>query len=374
MASPFSFLIVGSGVFGASTAYHLSKSHPKASIAILDRSSSFPCSLAASHDFNKIIRADYGNAFYCELALESREAWKNDPLYKPFYHQSGMVVLGDTSLGRKIIKNYEDLKAHSECVLIGPDEMKARYEGLFADAEYEGVDKIFINPLSGWAEAASAVRAVIGAAVAHGVKYIEADVAKLLFDNNGHCTGVETKDGDTISAEKVILSTGAGTAKLLADSAPDRAELQSGDRITAAAVVTGVVKLNEKQIKRFEKAPVFIHAISGVLGMSNLIAAMNICILKHSTGGVLPPTPDGILKFCVDVSFKNTTLHPASGQMISAPPDEPDQAQHTIPSSLKAECSRVVKGICGKELEKFEFDSFRICWYAPPNTLLIAQF
>jgi sarcosine oxidase / L-pipecolate oxidase len=236
-----------------------------------------------------------------------------------------MVVLDDTRLGRKIIKNYEDLKAHSECVLISPDEMKAQYEGLFADAAYEGVDEIFINPLSGWAEAASAVRAVIEAAVANGVKYIEGDVAKLLLDNNRHCTGVETKDGSTISAEMVILSTGAGTAKLLADSAPDRAVLQSEDRITAAAVVTGVVKLNEEQMKRFEKAPVFIHGISGVLGMIDLIEAMNIWILKHSTGQVLPPTADGTLKFCVDVSFKNTNLHPASGQMISAPPDEPDQ-------------------------------------------------
>jgi sarcosine oxidase/L-pipecolate oxidase len=374
MASHFSHLIIGSGVFGASTAYHLSKSQPKASIAILDRSSSFPCSLAASHDFNKIIRADYGNAFYCELALEAREAWKNDPLYKPFYHQSGMVLLGDTSVGREIIKNYQDLKAYSESVIIGPDEMKARYEGLFAEAEYKGVDEIFINPLSGWASAASAVRAVIEAAVANGVKYIEGDVAKLLLDNSGHCTGVETKDGITISAEKVILSTGAGTAKIMADSAPDRAELQSEDRITAAAVVTGVVKLNEKQMKRFEKAPVFIHGISGVLGMINLTEAMNLWILKHATGEVLPPTPDGILKFCVDVSFKNTNLHPTSGQMISAPPEKPDQAQNTIPPSLKAECSRVVKGIFGKEHEKFEFDSFRICWYAPPNTLLAAQF
>jgi sarcosine oxidase/L-pipecolate oxidase len=131
----------------------------------------------------------------------------------------------------------------------------------------------------------------------------------------------------------------------------------------------GVVKLNEKQMKRFERAPVFIHGISGVLGMINLIEAVNIFILKHFTGQVLPPTADGILKFCVDVSFKNTNLHPASGQMISAPPDEPDQAQHTIPSGLIAECSRVVKGIYGRELENFEFDSFRICWYALPPYL-----
>lgn len=82
-------------------------------------------------------------------------------------------------------------------------------------------------------------------------------------------------------------------------------------------------------------------------------------------GEVLPPTLDGLLKFCVDVSFMNTSLHAKSGQMISAPPDQLDQAQHDIPQSLKDECFRVVKGIYGKELEDVHFDSFRICWYNP---------
>ncbi len=62
------------------------------------------------------------------------------------------------------------------------------------------------------------------------------------------------------------------------------------------------------------------------------------------------------------MSFKNTSVHENSGQTISAPPDLPDYAQHTIPKKLKDECTRVVKGIYGKELEGFSFDSFRICW------------
>jgi sarcosine oxidase/L-pipecolate oxidase len=90
--------------------------------------------------------------------------------------------------------------------------------------------------------------------------------------------------------------------------------------------------------------------------------------LNISTGQVLAPTPEGLLKFCVDVSFKNTSIHQESGKMISAPPNQPDQAQHQIPEKLKEECARVVKGIYGKELSGFEFDSFRICWY---NILII---
>jgi hypothetical protein len=49
--------------------------------------------------------------------------------------------------------------------------------------------------------------------------------------------------------------------------------------------------------------------------------------------------------------------------MISAPPDSPDQGQHTIPNSLEDECRRVVKGIFGNVFSEYEFDSFRICWY-----------
>lgn len=343
-SSHFDYLVIGSGVFGASTAYHLCISHPEASVALVDRCASFPCSLAASHDYNKIVRADYGNAFYCKLALEAREAWKNDPLYKPYYHQPGMIVLDDTGLARKIIDNYAALDSNSEAMLLTKGDMKKMYDGLFEDADYGGVDDIFLNPQSGWAEATLAVEKVIEVAVSKGLMCLQGDVTKLLFDNSGACIGVNLQGGNTLCTSKLILSTGAGTAKLLADSAPNRAELQSGGRITAAAVITGVVKLTPKQMERFGKAPAFIHSMGDVLGEC------------------LAPTPRGILKFCVDVSFKNTSLHQASGQMISAPPDQLDYAQHTIPKQLKDECARVVNGIYGKELEDYKFDSFRICW------------
>jgi sarcosine oxidase / L-pipecolate oxidase len=92
-------------------------------------------------------------------------------------------------------------------------------------------------------------------------------------------------------------------------------------------------------------------------------SAIHQIMLSIEIGQVISPTPEGLLKFCVDVSFKNTSLHEKSGQMISAPPDQADQAQHTIPQSLKGECTRVVKGIYGKELADFQFDSYRICWF-----------
>lgn len=272
-----SYIIVGSGVFGASTAYYLSKAQPGASIIIIDRDASFPCKLAASNDENKIVRADYGSLFYCDKALEARELWQNDPLYKPYYHQSGMVVTQEDDLGRRTVENYETLKAHHKCEIVRAEEMATRYDGLFANADFSEVQDVFINPLSGWAEATRAVRNVIDAAIKNGVQYIAGDVDRLLFDDKGDCTGVLLKgdnstpvnEGSILSADQIILSTGAGTSKLLADSAPDIKSLQAEDRITAAAVITGFVQLTDEQMRRFKNAPVFIHTAGNVLGMKS---------------------------------------------------------------------------------------------------------
>ncbi|KAH8590091.1 sarcosine oxidase-like protein [Bisporella sp. PMI_857] len=357
-----SYIIVGSGVFGTSTAYHLSREHRDVSVTLIDCSLSFPCPLAASYDENKVVRADYTSKFYCELAIEARKAWLNDPLYKTFYHQSGLVNMDDTGLGRKIIKNYEELQEPHECELFGPEEMRVRYDGLFADTQYAGVGAkdIFFNPISGWAEARLAVRAVIEEALKNGVKYVSGHVESLVFNNDGSCSGVKLRDAakeNILQADNVILCTGAGTAKLLADSAPTRRELQAEDRITAAAVVVGFFQLTPEKMQRFKDVPVFVHAIGDV------------------RGEILPPTNDGLFKFCVDVSFKNTSLHLKSGEMISAPPDQPDQAQNDVSQTLQNECLRVVRGIFGKELANHKFDQFRICWdgFTPNQDFIISS-
>ncbi|PQE22930.1 FAD dependent oxidoreductase protein [Rutstroemia sp. NJR-2017a BBW] len=349
MATPTttSYLIVGSGVFGTSTAYHLSIAHPGSSITVLDRSSTFPCPLGASYDYNKIIRADYGNIFYCELALKAREAWKINPLFKPYYHESGLVNVDDTGLGRRIIANYDKLGVQDhQARIVRPDVMKEEYGGLFRDADWTGAEDVFVNEGSGWAEATRALRAVTETAKLNGVQFLQGDVDGLLIDENSCCDGVRMRDGTVLKADRIILSTGAGTASLLADSAPQTPDIQAADRITAAAVVVGHIKLNPEQYERFKHTPVFIHALNA----------------DDYTGEVLPPTPDGILKFCVDVSFKNTLKHDSSRQLISAPPAVPDQAQNVVPASMQGECRRVMKGIYGREVDDLQFDSFRICW------------
>lgn len=68
MLQSSSILLVGGGAFGLSTAYHLSKAGYK-NITLLEKSSVLPPEQSAGNDLNKIIRAEYEDPFYAELAL-----------------------------------------------------------------------------------------------------------------------------------------------------------------------------------------------------------------------------------------------------------------------------------------------------------------
>lgn len=61
-------LIIGGGTFGLSTAYHLAKSG-YTDVTVLDKSQFLPSEDSAGNDLNKIIRAEYEDPWYAELAL-----------------------------------------------------------------------------------------------------------------------------------------------------------------------------------------------------------------------------------------------------------------------------------------------------------------
>lgn len=263
-ASPVpSYLIIGSGVFGASTALHLIRSHPDADITLLDRDAhDAPTRVAASWDWNKVIRADYSDIVYTKLALEAQDLWRTDPIWKPFYHESGVVWISATSFAKKVLANHAALGVESKLSTYPVEEAKKLYGGLFERADYTGVEEVLVNRSSGWAEAKEALQSTIEAAIGLGVKYVTAEVASVQFRESGsrrRCRGVVTADGTNISADRVILCTGAYTPKLLIDSAPEWTDLHAGERILASAVTEATAPLMFEERPILDTMPVGIN-------------------------------------------------------------------------------------------------------------------
>ena len=62
--------ILGAGAWGLSTALHLLDSG-YTNITVFDQASEIPSPYSAAYDLNKIVRAEYEDEFYTELALVS---------------------------------------------------------------------------------------------------------------------------------------------------------------------------------------------------------------------------------------------------------------------------------------------------------------
>ncbi len=116
---------------------------------------------------------------------------------------------------------------------------------------------------------------MIQAAVDLGVNYVEATVSKVSFDASGTSLGVETTAGNLFTSEHTVLCTGVRTAELLADSAPEKAELQVKGRMTAAAAIMCVFRVPEDQLHKFKNAPIIVSPMGSTPG--SLISFLLAC-------------------------------------------------------------------------------------------------
>jgi len=258
------YIIVGAGVFGISTALHLAASDPDANITLVDRSP-VPHSSSASSDLNKIIRADYGDIFYMRLALEALEKWNTDPLYKQYFHETGMLFAEDIGMGDACFENYKKICIDPGVEILTPDQARERFP-VFKNAYWVGVKDNYYNPRSGWGEADPAMRAAMEAALSVGVKYVQAAVERLIFDDQGACVGIKIADGDEMRAGSILLCTGAWTAALIADSAPHNKDVQVNGRMVAAAATQCIVECDPEHWALYRGAPVHFLGMSHTHG------------------------------------------------------------------------------------------------------------
>ncbi|KAF2650092.1 sarcosine oxidase [Lophiostoma macrostomum CBS 122681] len=257
-----SFLIVGAGTIGLSTALHLTKRGYK-DITLLDRGDSIPSAYSAGNDENKIVRADYEDPFYATKALEAIDAWSHDPIFIPHYKQCGYLV---TSSGAAPDKAKSHVDRLIRSISSHPAQPKGCLTTLATPTEIRKHSPRLTGPLSGWsgyinshagyARAAPAMKGLYTELVARGVKFHfgtagdaiailpDAETAKLYPAPRPY---VKTADGNVQCADVIILATGAHTARLLP---------QAGAQLTAKAWAVGHVRLSATEAKTLLHIPV----------------------------------------------------------------------------------------------------------------------
>ncbi|GJC87551.1 L-pipecolate oxidase [Colletotrichum liriopes] len=355
-AKPKAFIIVGGGVFGLSTVIWLLKRYPNCTIILIDFTElSNP--KAASHDISKILRDDYPNACYAPLAIEAMSSWRADSLFKPFYHEVGVLRADPGSHNEKAQSTHHSLGHDSGASWMTPGEVRAAWPA-FGTADFEGLDRVRYNPRCGWVEAANSLEAVRQHVINAGARLVVGEVKTLLLDTNGDCTGVRLATGVELNGT-VVLCTGARTAALLAESAPDRKEIHAAHRLVATGAVSFTLKVEGEQKERFESIPVLKNTLPSVKGES------------------MSMTPDGTLKFNCDMSFIYSQFHDPTGTTTSLGPTDRHLTEWTteehIPRHLKDRAYRTLRGLYGEEMRGKTIEKYRVCWDAttPKHDFLI---
>lgn len=353
-------LIVGAGVFGTSTLYHLVQSKtPPSSITVLDRSS-YPPKHAASTDINKIIRADYSSPFYMDLAYEALEAWKTWPELKRYYHQSGWINfhLKHSDVPRRIRNNYK-ARNHDPTMNMSLDEAKRAFGGIFASTNFadQDIDAAYRNPEAGWCDAGAATARMLDEAIRlgnHRVQYRRGDVSKLLLKPNKHeVAGVVTAYGETYTADKVILATGAWTSSIITEL-EDELDLANVDRVEhqlkAAGVCVAHYELSNAEVDTLKQMPVVIYG---------------------EYGDCQPPPSCHLLKFTNARTFTNSQVT-KSGHTITAPPT---LHQLQVPERLKQETRDILTSKLLPQFTDRPIKYYRQCWDAvtPSQDHLLTQ-
>ena len=239
-------LIVGAGIFGTSTAYHLSKSVSPSTITVIDRhafpapaaASSFP-PLGASHDTNKIVRADYSVPFYMSLGYEAISSWSTWDLIKPYYHRTGWVMLDEegSTLAERIRQNFKESGHEDVTRDLDFEEVRSSWGGVLKDIDTSGLGSAYSNPGAGWAEADKAVAAILAEAVDSGVQYHQGEVRELLFnDDHAGLKGVKLEDGTILMADRIVLATGAWSSQMMT-TIEDKLQMEDAERLESQVLV-----------------------------------------------------------------------------------------------------------------------------------------
>ena len=345
-----SYIIIGAGVFGVSTAYHLITKYPNASVTLVDRDAfDADTRVAASWDWNKVVRADYDDPVYCQLGLEAQDIFEDDPLWKPYFHKTGLYwMCRSGGYAQDVFNNYKRLGRSNDVSIVPVDEARRLYGGLFDDADYTDVSEVLINKNSGWAAAGDCLRAITRHILELGVKYVTAEVETLLVRDGGRCYGVKTLTGEILTASHIVLCAGAFTPKLLEISAESNgmSELRAGNRIVAGGITTGMTLLDDESYARFAAMPVGVQGYTAKVGPFI---------------GSLPPTEDRELKWWGQTIFKNTR-EVSPGRYISMPPPERDYAQWDVSGRLKEDISFANNVFYGQKGANWKMEKHRICW------------
>ncbi|CDK26347.1 unnamed protein product [Kuraishia capsulata CBS 1993] len=328
-------LIIGAGTFGLSTALELLRKGHK-SVKLLDPFV-VPSPLSAGNDINKIFQSTVENEFYSSLALESLECWRTDPVYKPAFHETG-IVYGATGneAAAEISRRLARLKeiGVEATPLTSPEDFAQLVKFPTIAIEHKITDLslddkrfkdwmgYFQSEKCGWTFASLALQRAAEECSRLGAEFVLGSAEELLYKEDGSCSGVRTFSGDIIKSDVVVIAAGASSIKLL----------DYKGQLLAKCFTVGHIQLSEEEALSLKNSPV---------------------VLNLDEGFFFEPDRNNELKFCNEFpGYVNIDKHTG----VSVP-----SYRNQIPIEAERQMRSFLKQVF-PQLARRKFSVAKICW------------
>jgi len=201
-------VIIGGGIHGLSTAWHLSQKFKNENdVVVLEKSS---IAAGASGIACGVVRNNYFQPAMRELMAHSVDVWESDP--KSFkYNSVGYMQISPEVMHEDVASIYEQQKAigYDSEFIEGEKDCSKYMKTIFDDWQAKEITSILHEKRGGYAFNKDSIKAIAQKAEANGSKIING-VKVIGFkrgSNSKAVTGVTTDKG-TIECEQVVVAVG----------------------------------------------------------------------------------------------------------------------------------------------------------------------
>ncbi len=197
-------LVVGAGVHGLSTAWHLAQHGER--VLVVDKTG---VAAGASGIACGVIRNNYFQPAMSDLMAACVEIWESDP--ETFhYHGNGYIALGPPSQESDLIAVHgrQQRIGYPSELYVGEEEVTAHMRSLYPDWRASGVTVCLHERAGGYAFNRESMFGLADKARAAGADLLTGvGVTGFAFDTSGAVTAVQTTAG-TIAVEQVVVAVG----------------------------------------------------------------------------------------------------------------------------------------------------------------------
>ena len=205
------YVIVGAGIHGLSTAYHLAlelKANGKGDgrdIIILDKNG---IAAGATGIACGVVRNNYFQPAMRELMAHSVEVWESD-METYSYHPVGYMQISPESMHADVATIYEQQKAidYPSTFIEGEADCTKYMKGIFHDWRAQGITSVLHEDKGGYANNTKAMYGLASKVESENIRIISGVTVTGFTRNEGCVTHVETDQGK-VACDYVVIGAG----------------------------------------------------------------------------------------------------------------------------------------------------------------------